>query len=324
MTSKERVKRAVRFQGADKIPVYFFNKDVERSDIIVCPVGGAADFRPLEPGMDEWGVVWRHLDGTMGQPGNHIINDDADFDGFRAPDPDDPARYSHIPEFIKRNQSKYIMSGLGITGFNRVTFLRGFENTMDDLYNNKARLDSLLDKVFGFETRVIERLCRYDIDAVTFYDDWGTQNALMISPAMWRETFYPRYKKQFDVVRSMGKDVYFHSCGYTFDIIAPLIECGAAIFNFNQPDCNGVEKMAENFAGKACFNLPADLQTVAVKGTKKDIYDYTANLARSFWRRGGGFIGYVEAYSSIGLSDENYKHCADALEYANSIAGDAK
>jgi uroporphyrinogen decarboxylase len=66
----------------------------------------------------------------------------------------------------------------------------------------------------------------YGFDAVSFYDDWGTQSSLMVSPSLWRDFFKPRYKKQFELVRNSGLDVYFHCCGYIYDIIPDFIELG--------------------------------------------------------------------------------------------------
>ena len=48
--------------------------------------------------------------------------------------------------------------------------------------------------------------------------------------------------------------VYFHSCGYCYDIIEDLIEVGADILNFNQPNVYGVEGLGKNLAERCVFN----------------------------------------------------------------------
>ncbi|MGQ9592042.1 MAG: hypothetical protein ACUVYA_17310 [Planctomycetota bacterium] len=45
------------------------------------------------------------------------------------------------------------------------------------------------------------------VDTVFLTDDWGTQNALMISPDLWRKLFAPRYRKIFDEAHRAGLDV---------------------------------------------------------------------------------------------------------------------
>lgn len=173
-------------------------------------------------------------------------------------------------------------------------------------------METLADMVFGYEEDVIRRLVETDIDAVAFYDDWGMQFSLMISPALWRDFFKPRYKRQFDIVHAAGKHVYFHSCGYVYDILEDLVEIGADVFNFNQPEVMGLEKLAE-FRGRVCFNCPVDLQKIAINADRAAIEAYTRRLVETLGTGSGGFIGYVEEYHSIGLSDENYGYMVDAL-----------
>ena len=250
----------------------------------------------------------------MGQPKNIIIDNWKMLKSFTPPSANDIGKYKHIKGFIEKYKDKYKVFGLGITGFNIVTFIRSFEITLIDFYEAKENIIKLSDIVFDYECNVLKNLYKYDIDAVAFYDDWGTQNALMINSNLWREVFKNRYKKQFDIIHNMGKDVYFHSCGNIYDIIDDLIEIGVDVFNFNQPEVYGLDKL-KKYSQKVCFNGPVDLQKKAINGTKEQIYNYTKDLILNLSTEKGGYIGYVEEYSSIGLSDINYRHCEDALRY---------
>ena len=203
---------------------------------------------------------------------------------------------------------------MGITGFNLMTFIRGFDNVLTDLYLEPERLAELADRVFGFEEGIIEEYGNLGLDAVAFYDDWGTQNNLMVDPDMWRSFFKHRYQRQFQLAHDRGMHVYFHSCGYCYDIIADLIEIGADIFNFNQPNIFGIEQLGRDFGGKACFHCPVDIQTTAVRGNRNDIYAETKKLIDSFGSFNGGFVGLVEDYHSLGfISHANYQDCLQAL-----------
>lgn len=300
MTSKELVKRAIRFEYPDRIPIYLFNKDWDRSDIVSVNIGYSSDFKPREKGDTEWGFIWEQIDNTMGQPKDHVIKDWGMLDDFKQPSAGDPNRYKHIESFSNKYSDKYKIFTFGITGFNLVTFLRGFENTLLDFYENRENIIRLIDIVFDYEYDVIKNLYRYDIDAVAFYDDWGTQNSLMINPDLWREIFKGRYKKQFDLVHDIGKDVYFHSCGDVSTIIDDLIHAGVDVLNFNQPEVHGLNELSR-YSQRVCFNCPVDLQKKAIKGSKEEIYAYTKELIQKLSTEKGGFIGYVEEYSSIGL-----------------------
>ena len=313
MNSKEIVKKAIEMKNPPRVPLFYFNKYKERSDIASTGYKEAADFKFKGTDKSEWGFEWESLDNTMGQPKHPPITSWDKMDGYKSPDPNAAGRFDHIPDFINSNKDKYLIGSIGISGFNFVTFIRGFESTLEDLYFEKENIGNLIDIVFSFEKEIIKNYGRYGLDAVAFGDDWGTQNSLMISPALWREVFKPRYKEQFDLIHNQGMHVYFHSCGYIYDIIPDLIEIGVDILNLNQPDLFGVEKLGRDFGGKVCFNCPVDHQTVAINGTRDEIFDYARRLKTNLGSFNGGFIGYIEEYSSIGMSDENFQSIIQAF-----------
>jgi len=310
MTSKEAVKRAVAFDNPDYVPLLYNNRDIEQSDTLYLGFGAAADFTPKVEGESEWGFIWETKDGTMGQPKHHPLTDWSLWNDYKKKLPNAYAagRMEHVPAFLAAHPDKYILASIGISGFNSVTFVRGFEDTLIDLYTDREQIEELIDAVFEYENGLIRQFCAYEgVDAICFCDDWGTQETLMISPALWREVFKPRYKKQFDIAKAAGKQVYFHSCGQIKEIIGDFIEIGVDIFNLNQPDIFPTEYLSEHFAGKATFNCPADHQTVAISGTPEEIKAYINMLNDKLGANGGGFIGYIEDYACMGMSEENYQ-----------------
>jgi len=317
MKRKEVVKRAIEMKNPPRVPILFFNKDTEKSDIKLVGYETAVDFPYKGTNVSEWGFEWQRLDDTMGQPKNHPIRTWADFETYIPPDPDAPGRFELLPDEIAQNKDRYILASLGITGFNMVTFIRGFENTLEDLYLNRKNIEKLIDMVFSFEKGIIRHYCSYEVDGISFGDDWGTQNNLMISPSLWREIFKSRYKEQFELVHSYGKHVYFHSCGNIIEIIPDLIEIGVDILNLNQPDLFGIERLGHEFGGQVCFNCPVDHQTVAITGTRDEIFDYVRRLNHHLGNYQGGFIGYIEEYHSVGMSDQNYAWIVEAFEALN-------
>ena len=133
MNSKQLVKNAIAGAGVDRIPVYLFNKDIEQSDLVSYCVETAESFHGDDPNRSEWGFLWERLDDTMGQPKEPVIKDWADLKNYRPPDGRDRSRLRSLPAFLEKYRDKYIVAGFGITGFGILTFLRGFENTLEDL-----------------------------------------------------------------------------------------------------------------------------------------------------------------------------------------------
>lgn len=317
MNSKEIVRRAIEFDHPPRVPILYFNQNMERSDVFSVGYRPPAGFQSVDPLRSEWGFVWERLDDTMGQPGQRPITDWAVLDNYVVPDARAPGRFDHLPQFIEEHRDKYLIGGLGISGFNFMTFLRGFEDTLADFYCDRDQIERLAEIVFSFELDIIRQYGNYELDAISFADDWGTQQSLMISPELWRSMFKPRYKHQFELVHAQGMHVYFHCCGNIRDIIPDLIEIGADVLNLNQPDLFGIENLGREFGGKVCFNCPVDHQTVAITGTEDEIHEYVRRLNANLGMYNGGYIGYIEAYQSIGMSDLTYQHIVDAFEALN-------
>lgn len=312
MNRKENVLRTIHFNGPEYVPVLFFNKDREQSDIVVVDV--VHHFTGPDENISEWGFRWHKLDGTMGQPDRELVKNPEKLEGLAVPDPASPERFSLInAERKKFGTDRYYLAGIALSGFTVMTFLYGFEKTLEMLYRNSGRLEKLADLVFQYEMGIIAELPKYGFDGVAFYDDWGTQKSLMISPKLWRSFFKHRYKSQFSLAHTLGLDVYFHSCGYYYEIIPDLIEVGVDILNISQPNLYDIPKLGRDFAGDLCFLCPVSYQTTSISGTEQDIIRDVTTMLSNLATPDGGFIGYVEEYSSIGMPPENYSACIRAF-----------
>jgi len=299
MTSKELVSAAIEFKGPERLPLrYAF--DPEKSDIVSVGYSPAQGWKPQDEQEDEWGCVWDKLDGrvisSFGQVKEHPIKTIEDYERYQFPDPHAPGRFEGIQAQMEKYKDKYISAGMGFHDFNRLMFLRGAQELFEDLVFNKQVVIKFLKKLVGWQIEIIEGYMSFDIDAIWFGDDWGTQESLMISPELWREVFKPGYKRQFDLVHSYGKQVVFHSCGYVWDIISDFIEIGVDAFNFNQPrvfdlqGISGIDRLAKAFGGKVCFVCPVDMQGTLIEGTPEDIRAEARCLVERLGRYGGGFI----------------------------------
>ena len=313
LTSKEIVYRAIERTNPPRVPICYFNRDLEYSDTFAAGYAPAVNFVATEPGMREWGYVWQTLDDTMGQPIDSPLADWENIETFVPPDPDAPGRLDNVYVAVAEHADKFLKFGLGITGFNSAFFLRGFDQFMLDLHLDPERVERLLDLTFAFENGLIERVAPLPVDAVTFGDDWGTQRGLIIAPRLWRQIFRPRYADQFARVHQAGKKVWFHTCGDVYEIIGDLIEIGVDVLELLQPDVFGVERLARDFGGKVCFCCSIDHQRRAISGTREEIFAYARLLRDKLGAFDGGFIAYIEDYSSLGMSECNYQWIREAF-----------
>jgi hypothetical protein len=313
MTRNELVRRAVSFDHPPRIPVWFWNQDRDRSDIHgyeLFPYKADAAIR-----KSEWGYEWEDLgDGTLGQPKHAVIPSWNDAGAFDFPSADKPGRFDGMADFVKRAEDRYRAAEMGITGFNTYTFLRGFENALVDFKLERKRAEFLLDRIFDFETEVIRLAASHGFDAIHFADDWGTQQSLIIDPGLWRSLFKPRYARQFQVVHDLGMHVWFHCCGNITEIVRDFYEAGVDVMNISQPNAVDIARVGRLLRGKQCFMVPVSYQTVSISGSPDAIREEARRLFDALGTQRGGFIGYVEEYSVMGMPGDNYRACAAAFE----------
>jgi len=309
MTRRETVKRAIAFKHPERIPLYFFNRDQLAGDILLYGLN-------LQDGdTNEWGYKWKTLDdGTMGQPHAPVLPAWSALDTYRFPELAPGRRLGGVAQFYAAAANHYLLGGIGISGFNLYTFLRGFENAMTDFVADRERAAYLLDRIMGFETDLITLAAEAGFDGVHFSDDWGGQDRLLIEPALWRALFKPRYRAQFDHAHALGLDVWFHSCGCISSIVNDWHEIGVDVMNISQPNVNDLEAIGCALRGKQCFMVPISYQTVSISGTPDDIADEAKRMHAALGAADGGFIGYIEEYSCMGMSEQNYQACIAAFQ----------
>jgi uroporphyrinogen decarboxylase len=314
MTSrKELVRQAIHFRDPERIPIWFVNCDQTEGDAIVyhlsLDMAGEA-----KRGTNEWGYRLEKLyDGTMGHPTTISLPDWETADRLRPPPLREPERMARAPEFFRLCEDRYRLASLDLSGFTVYMLLRGFASAMTDFLTEPQRAGRLLDTIFDWECDVMRMVARNGFDGIHFADDWGTQSGLMISPGLWRKLFKPRYRRQFALARELGLEVWFHCCGNLTELAEDFHEIGTDVLNISQPNVVDVETVSARLRGKQCFLIPMSYQTVSISGTAEEIYAEAERLFDLLGTPAGGFIGYVEEYSCMGMSADNYRACAEAF-----------
>ncbi len=317
MNSYEVVKSAIEFTTPDRLPCEFPSMGICDTRWVSWNQIGTGDKSQRET-LDEWGCLWARTEqSNMGQVKGHPLLDWSALDHFRWPDPDNPSFYEGMEGRFAATEGKYILTGIFMLLFERLHSLRGFENTLADLYLETERVEMLADRVVEYDIAIIRNISsRFpgQIHGLSFTDDWGTEKATIVSPTKWDEFFKPRYKRIFDAIKAAGWHVWMHSCGKVNGIMEGLIEVGVDVLNLQQPRALGIEEIGRQFAGRVCFSTTCDIQhTLPFKG-EQDIIDEARLLMECWGTERGGFI--LSEYGdgrAIGVPDEKKKIMLDAF-----------
>ena len=318
ITSKQLVQRAIKFQGPDRVPVVFWNRDQGAGDVMLYHLSlgapGDGTVNAWDWSENEWGYrLEKRGDGTMGHPVNPFYADLPGAEQIRMPALREAERMSAAPAFFAACGDRYRLASLDLSGFTVYTLLRGFANAMQDFLLDPDGFALLMDRIIDFECDLMRVAARHGFHGIHFADDWGTQSGLMVSPAMWRRLFRPRYERQFAVAHELGLDTWYHCCGEFVGIMEDFHAIGVDVLNISQPNVNDIAEVGRRLRGRQCFMMPISYQTVSIGGTPDEILAEARRLYDLLAVPEGGFIGYVEEYSVMGMSEANYRACGEAF-----------
>jgi uroporphyrinogen decarboxylase len=314
----ERVRRAIEFRVPDRVPIVFWNRDQAEGDLMLYHLAlgapGEGSVNAWDWSLNEWGYrLVKSGDGTMGHPVEPVYREVPGAAEIRVPVLREAERMSATPAFLAACGDRYRLASLDLSGFTVYTFLRGFENAMQDFLLDPEGFAALMDRILDFECDLIRMAARHGFHGIHFADDWGTQTGLMISPALWRGLFKPRYARQFALARELGLHTWYHCCGEFLPIMEDFQEIGVSVLNISQPNVNDIAETGRRLRGRQCFMMPISYQTTSISGTVEEIYAEAERLHRLLATADGGFIGYVEEYGVMGMSERNYRACGEAF-----------
>lgn len=316
MTNKERVCAALRHQQPDRTPytIEFTQKAFSAlvahcgsrdflKQIDSCSVGLSAAPGPksMELGatvhQDEFGVQWdRSIDADIGNVCNCLLPD-RDLSSLDLPDPSASSRFAGFPERCTegRRAGKFVQFCIGFSLFERAWTLRGMENLFIDMIEAPAFVDELLDAICDYNVALVRQAVRFDIDAVYFGDDWGSQLGLLMGRQAWERFLMPRLARQYGAAKEAGKFVTIHSCGKVQEVFPQLIEIGLDCFNPFQPEVMPVDDMKRQYGNRLSFWGGISTQRLLPYGTPDDVRREARRMMAEVGRDGGYILAPAHA-----------------------------
>ena len=216
-------------------------------------------------------------------------------------------------------RDRYCYGMIHLALFERLHALRGMAERLHRLLHEPTEVRRLLDAIAGYTRELIRAWGELGADAVFLTDDWGSQTALMISPAMWRDFFKAYYASLFAEAHRFGMDVIFHSCGNVTAIVEDLIEVGMDVLDPVQPGAMDVELLARRFGGRVSFCGAIDLQQLLAHGTPQEVRHTVRRLIDTLGRPFGG--GFIVAPANVLTPEIPLENLMALFEAAHSQTG---
>ncbi len=342
MTPSENLRRAVRFEKPDWIPMTFHinpacwnhyphdalqelmvehpllfpgYEPVKKVDPVFSPVQ-----RKDHPYTDAWGRVWETMeDGITGSVHQHPLADWAALETYAAPNPNVsnglvPIDWENEAEKMRaaKERGELVKAGLrhGHT-FLQLVDIRGYENLMFDMADEEPRLWRLIEMLETFNLALIDRYIELGADWIGYAEDLGMQVGPMLSPDHFRKYIKPSYQRLMAPARKKRLIVHMHSDGDIRTLVDDLIDGGVEVINL-QDLVNGIDWIAEKFAGKVCIDLDVDRQNIVPHGTPQQVDALIREEVEKLSTPQGGLTMIHGMYPGVSL--ENAKALMDAME----------
>ena len=308
MTSRERVRRAIRFASPDRVPHYL--PDGEPNDLLWLWPERAADRRPwkvdpdgLERRIDAWGTTWTRPAGA----GNHgektgvAIPDVCLHERCVFPSCNDARHVAAAREAIRENNAsadpRYCLGVMPFSSLNEGTHnLLGLDRMFIAYYEEPDALKALIGRLAEAQRESIRLLASIGCDGVMGYDDWGLQDRMMVGYELIDEFFMPHYRANWQLAHDLGMDVWLHSCGYILPLLERFHEWGLDVIQQDQQENMGLDALDATAGGKLAFWCPVDIQQTMIRGTVEEIRAYVQRMIATLGRHNGGLISM--AYST--------------------------
>lgn len=267
----------------------------------VLSVGGRYVGPELAPNVDVYGVGYEMMDygaGVYREAVSFPLEDFSSVEEIEAnytwPDPD-WWTYDHIPEQLDGHE-EWVIHGGHYEEFATYKWLRGVEQGYADHVENPEMVHYCMQKLADLAYARSERTFEAAGGRVVWTwvaEDFGTQEGLLMSPAMIREFHYPHIKRLCKLAHDYGVFAFHHSDGAVRDNVPQMIEAGIDVLDPVQWRCRGMERegLKRDFGDRIGFHGGMDNQQTVPFGTVEDVRQEVRDNFRILGAGGGYILG---------------------------------
>ena len=310
MTRREQLLQVYQQKNIGYVPCFYADFDFSRPEDI--------NERREQGGTDWFGVEWEFVPealAPMVKPGTKRLKDitkwkeELVFPDLTAVDWE-AAAAKETAKWDRENKLSFMMLINGM--FERTHALMGFEDAMVAMYEEPECYKELVDAITDYKIEVIKIIGKYyKPDVLCFHDDYGANDRMLISPALWEEFFKETLRRVIEETKRQGIIYEQHSCGYIEPIFEQLVELGIQAIDPLQAS-NPVRQLKDKYQDRITFLGGYDTQNtfdkagVTEEEIRKEARDTLYKLAP-----GGSFVAFPLTvtfdYVPIFI-DEHMKH----------------
>ena len=279
------------------------------------------------PFLDDWGTGQVEVTSGSWFPGVHPMTECRtleDIERYPWPDMDDPTRVAHVRAEAQRlrSEGRYAVIGTPWLLFplERAFAMQGMDTFLMNLALAPDFARALLERLAALCKQLMGhflRECGDLIDIIKIGDDLGTQDRLLMSPAMYRQILKPIHADYIAFIKSRTKArVFFHTDGDVFDLVDDFVEMGVDILNPIQTSAGRMSNLPElkrRFGRALTFCGAIDTHHVLPYGTPDEVRAEVKRVLEVMAPGGGYMLASVHTIMDD-VPPENILAMVDAVE----------
>ncbi|MGM0366651.1 MAG: uroporphyrinogen decarboxylase family protein [Actinomycetota bacterium] len=175
-------------------------------------------------------------------------------------------------------------------------YMRGMDNMLMDLVTNQEYAQALIGNIgefmVAFCKRNLESIGK-KIDLYGIWDDFASQEGLMLSPELWRKYYKPWDEKIIEIAKKYDLLVCFHICGNCRAVLPDLIEMGVDILDPVQTSARDMELdgLKKEYGKDLCFHGGLDIQGFLPRAAPSQVREKVVSIKDMFDGQGGLILG---------------------------------
>jgi uroporphyrinogen decarboxylase len=166
----------------------------------------------------------------------------------------------------------------------------GIENCWANLGEQPELMLAWFDRYANWLCGLVDSCIEAGVDVITLSDDWGSNQRMLFSPAMWRRMIAPFARRVVQHARGRGVPVNLHSDGHILHILDDIIEIGYNSMHPVQESAGMDPKLIKaKYGDKLVVYGSLDIIDGLLQYDGQELEDY---ITRRFkiYAPGGGFI----------------------------------
>ena len=333
MTSKERIQCVLSRKEPDRVPHFEWSID-RKVRAALAPESRSLNEFAVKMGLDavladpdfarvqvapgqwrtEWGYTIQESEEEHGVEVDSPIHSMEDFARYSPPDPRAAGRYATI----EKTMADYGTTHAVIVHLNDVfsipRYLMGYENLLMGIAAEPALVTALVDMSVEVNLAMAREVAARGVQIVYTGDDFAGDTGPLMSPASFRELFYPGLCRVIRGYRDLGLRVIKHTDGMIWPLMDMIVDSGIDCLDPIDPVAGmDLAEVKQKLGGRIALKGNVDCSHLMTLGTPEQVAAATRDALR-IGAPGGGFI--LSSSNSIhsSVKPQNYMAMLQTLK----------